>query len=189
MAPGVGIAPVATVTGDGRPLAWDEIRAYLVEVGTELEARGLVRSLVVVGGAYVASRGVRASTTDVDTIDELDAELRAVVATVGERHGLEPDWFNDRARPWRPVSFDPEACDTMLHAGGLRVLAPPPDIIVLMKIAAGGRTPNDALDLRALWPDTRFADPEQAVAAFYAAYPLEEADAHLADWIRTVIGG
>ena len=72
------------MTGVGRPLAWGEIKAYLVEVGTELEARGLGRSLVVVGGAYVASRGVRASTTDVDTIDELDAELRAVLATVGE---------------------------------------------------------------------------------------------------------
>jgi hypothetical protein len=43
----------------------------------------------VVGGAYVAYRGVRASTTDVDTIYELDDELRSAVAIVAERHGLE----------------------------------------------------------------------------------------------------
>jgi hypothetical protein len=177
------------VTGVGRPLGWDEIEAYLVEVGAELEYRGLVRSIVVVGGAYVAFRGVRASTTDVDTIDEFDDELRAAVATVAERHGLETDWLNDRARPWRPVTFDPQACETILQTGGLQVLAPPPDIVVLMKISAGGRTPNDALDLRALWPATQFTHPEQAVVAFYAAYPHEETDPHLADWIRTVIAG
>lgn len=46
---------------------------------------------------------------------------------------------------------------------------------------------NDALDLRALWPATRFATPDEAVAAFYTAYPHEEPDPHLADWIRTVV--
>lgn len=175
------------MTGVGRPLGWDQIRAYLNEVGAELEHCGLVRTIVVVGGAYVAYRGVRAATTDVDTIYEVDEELRAAVATVAERHGLEPDWLNDRARPWRPVTFDPGACSTIMRAGGLEVLAPPPDVVVLMKISAGGRTPNDALDLRALWPATRFTSPDQAVAAFYAAYPHENPDPHLAGWIRTVI--
>jgi hypothetical protein len=177
------------VTGAARPLGWDEIEAYLVEVGAELERRGLARSVIVVGGAYVAYRRVRASTTDVDTIYELDDELRSVVAIVAERNGLEPDWLNDRARPWRPVTFDPTTCGTVLEAGGLRVLAPPPDVVVLMKIAAGGRTPNDALDLKALWPATRFTDPDDAVAAFYTAYPHEEPDPYLADWIRAVIVG
>lgn len=177
------------MTGAGRPLDWSEIEAYLVEVGAELERRGLARSIIVVGGAYVAYRGVRASTTDVDTIYELDDDLRSAVAVVAERHGLEPDWLNDRARPWRPVTFDPTTCATVLEAGGLRVLAPPPDVVVLMKISAGGRTPNDALDLKALWPATRFVDPDAAVAAFYAAYPHEELDPYLADWIRTVVAG
>ena len=102
------------MTGGGRPLGWSEIEAYLVEVGAELERRGLARSIIVVGGAYVAFRGVRASTTDVDTIYELDDELRRVVAIVAERHGLEPDWLNDRARRWRPVTFDPTACEGVL---------------------------------------------------------------------------
>ena len=78
-------------------------------------------------------------------------------------------------------------CETVLEAGGLRVLVPQPDIIVLMKISAGGRTPNDALDLRALWAAARFNTPDEAVAAFYAAYPHEENDPHLADWIHTVV--
>ena len=87
------------MTGAGRPLDWTEIESYLVDVGAELERRGLVRTIIMVGGAYVAYRGVRASTTDVDTIYELDNDLRAAIATVARRRGLEPDWLNDRARP------------------------------------------------------------------------------------------
>ena len=177
------------MTGVARPLGWNEIEAYLFEVGVELERRGLTRSIIVVGGAYVAYRGVRASTTDVDTIYELDDELRSAVATVAERHGLEHDWINDRARPWRPVTFEPTTCETLVNTGGLRVLAPPPEIVLLMKISAGGRTPNDALDLQALWPSTLFTTADQAVDAFYVAYPYDEPDPYLADWIRTVIAG
>ena len=44
------------MTGVGRPLGWDEIEAYLVDDGAELEHRVLVRSIFVVGGAYVAFR-------------------------------------------------------------------------------------------------------------------------------------
>ena len=58
-----------------------------------------------------------------------------------------------------------------------------------MKISAGGRTPNDALDLRARWPSTQFTTPDQAVDAFSAAYPFEEPDPYLAYGILTVIAG
>ncbi|TPW10169.1 MAG: hypothetical protein FD127_3867 [Acidimicrobiaceae bacterium] len=68
------------MTGAGRPLDWTEIESYLIDVGAELERRGLVRTIIMVGGAYVAYRGVRASTTDVDTIYELDDDLRAAIA-------------------------------------------------------------------------------------------------------------
>ena len=46
---------------------------------------------------------------------------------------------------------------------------------------------HDALDLRALWAATRFNTPDDAVTAFYTAYPHEELDPFLADWIRTVV--
>lgn len=78
------------MTGAGRPLDWTEIESYLIDVGAELERRGLVRTIIMVGGAYVAYRGVRASTTDVDTIYELDDDLRAGIAAVARRHGLDP---------------------------------------------------------------------------------------------------
>lgn len=188
LAAGIGVAAVAFVTGSGRPLRWAEIESYLCEVGDELNARGVARTIIVVGGAYVAHRGVRTTTTDVDALYEIDEELRSAVATVAVRHDLEADWLNDRARPWRPATFDLAGCEVALTHGGLTVLLPPVDVVVLMKIAVGGRTPNDALDLRALWPSSTFSSPHDAVAAFYIAYPHEEDDAHLHDWIASVIG-
>ncbi len=176
------------MTAARRPLRWGEIEAYLAEVGAELERRQLERTIIVVGGAYVAYHGVRTATIDVDTIDELDDELCSVIAMIAARHGLEHDWLNDRARPWRPATFDPATCDVALVTGGLRVLLPTADVVVLMKIAAGGgRTPNDTIDLRALWPTSGFTTPAEAVAAFCAAYPHEEPDPHLADWIASVL--
>jgi len=68
------------MTGTGRPLGWTDIESYLAEVGAELERCGLVRTIHMVGGAYVAYRGVRTSTTDVDSISEFDDDLRAAVA-------------------------------------------------------------------------------------------------------------
>lgn len=85
--PSVSTATDTNMTGGGRPLGWNEIESYLVEVGAELERNLLTCSIIVVGGAYVAYRGVRASTTDVDTIYELGVDLRAAVAAVARRHG------------------------------------------------------------------------------------------------------
>ena len=48
---------------------------------------------------------------------------------------------------------------------------------------------NDQLDLRALWPSSSFTTPQAAVDAFNKAYPLEDPDPYLADWIALVVDG
>lgn len=53
-----------------------------------------------------------------------------------------------------------------------------------MKLSAA-RGPQDLADLRALLPLTHFEDTEAVVRAFYDAYPNEEPDPHLADFVRT----
>ena len=79
------------MTGTGRPLTWTQIEACLRDLGGELERRGLERrTIVIVGGAFVAHRSIRAVTTDVDVISFLDNETRDAAAVVAERHGLEP---------------------------------------------------------------------------------------------------
>ena len=144
---------------------------------------------MIVGGAFVAHHAIRRATTDVDVITALDDDTRQAATTVASRHGLEPDWLNDRARPWQPSTFDPRSCHTALVHGALEVLMPGVDDVILMKIAAGNRTPNDPRDLRALWPRSSFTTPQAAADAFHKAYPLEDPDPHLADWIATVVDG
>jgi hypothetical protein len=176
------------MTGSGRPLHWAEIEVVLREVGDELERRQLHRrSIVIVGGAFAAQRNIRRATTDVDVIGDLDADIRSAAAVVARRHGLAEDWLNDRARPWRPATFDEARCHHVFVHGALAVLTASVDDVVLMKIAAGNRTPNDQVDLRALWPDSSFTTAAEAASAFYEAFPNEEIDPYLADWIAQIV--
>ncbi len=41
--------------------------------------------------------------------------------------------------------------------------------------------------LEALWPRCSFETPDEAAVAYRAAYPHEEPDPHLADWLATII--
>jgi hypothetical protein len=65
------------------------------------------------------------------------------------------------------------------------VLGAPLDQVFLMKVHAGRAT--DAADLESLWPRCSFGTPDAAATAYRAAYPHEELDPHIADWIASVI--
>lgn len=168
-----------------QPLRADTIRRYLDEVAAELPADGPQRTLIVVGGALLALLGLRDATRDVDTIERLDHIARAAIERVASRHGLAPRWLNDSAAAFRPASFDPAACEMLIDHPSLRVLGAPADQLFLMKLNAARAV--DTADLAAIWPLCTFSSPEEAVAAFYEAYPLEEPDEHLADFIRSII--
>lgn len=170
----------------GRPLRWVEIEACLRDVGEVLEQNGSVpQTIVVVGGAFAAWHQIRDATTDVDTIGTIDEQLRVAAEIVGARHDLELDWLNDRARPWQPAGFTLSTCTTVLHHGKLTVLAPPANVVFLMKLDAA-RGPTDYLDMVALWPACTFATPEAAVNGFYTGYPLEPVDEHLIDYVTDI---
>ncbi len=178
-----------TLSERGRPLNWNDIEACLRDLGDELTRQNAgPRSIVIVGGAFVAHRHLREATTDVDVAGGIDPAMAEAVAAVADRHGLEADWLNDRAKPWLPATFDRATCLVAFAQGDLEVLLPPVDTVVLMKIAAGGRSANDQRDLNGLWPDSTFATPADAVAAFYLAYPNEEPDPFLVDWLDDVVG-
>lgn len=55
------------------------------------------------------------------------------------------------------------------------------DAVFVMKLNRA--SPLDQEDLRSIWPDCTFEDETAAVQAFEAAYPNEEPDPHLVDWL------
>lgn len=153
------------------------IQAYLREVADALPDTGEQHVLVLVGGALLAWAGIRGTTRDVDSIRKLDEDLRAAVATVAGRHGLSINWVNDRAQAFAPATLRHENCEVLWEHERLQILAAPWPDVFLMKLAASRDSDWD--DLVAIWSRSGFGSPAEAVAAFYAAYPLEEFDPYL----------
>jgi hypothetical protein len=140
---------------------------------------------LVVGGALLAWHGLRATTRDVDSVERLDDELKAVVKQVAARHDLAPEWLNDAAAGYLPATFEIEKCDVLFDRPALLVLGAPMDQVFVMKMNASRAADTD--DLETIWPRCSFESVEAAVEAFYEAYPHEERDPHLADHLRTIV--
>lgn len=126
----------------------------------------------MVGGSYLALHGLRESTRDVDTITVLDEAVRSAVQEVARRRGLAPHWLNAHARPWTPAGLREQDCHVLLEHPNLLVLGPPIDQVFLMKLSAS-RAP-DFTDMVVLWPLCGFADADDVVTRFYAAFPNED---------------
>jgi Nucleotidyltransferase of unknown function (DUF6036) len=141
--------------------------------------------LIVVGGSYLAMHGLRDATRDVDTITALDEAVSDAVHEVATRRGLATNWLNAHARPWAPAGLREQDCHVLLEHPNLLVLGPPADQVFLMKLCAS-RAP-DVNDMVALWPLCNFADAVDVVNQFYAAYPNEEPDPFMTNYVQTII--
>lgn len=70
----------------------EEIGALLTDLSTELERRGVVADVFLVGGAATTlAYDERRSTRDLDAAFAPTSEVRAAVAAVAERRGLPAD--------------------------------------------------------------------------------------------------
>ncbi|GAA1161232.1 hypothetical protein GCM10009630_69430 [Kribbella jejuensis] len=167
-----------------RVLGKREILGYLREVADELAIRNLTCRLVVAGGSYLALHDLRESTADIDSLTKLTAEVRAVVRRIADRHGLRTDWLNDAASAFAPIGLDPEECEVLYQHSNLTILGPSPGQVFLMKLFAGRAPDHD--DMTVLWPSTGFADVRSAVDAYYLAYPFEEHDPYLVDYVQEI---
>jgi hypothetical protein len=165
----------------------EEIVDSLAEVAALLAAWLPDRAptvLIVVGGSYMALRGLRHATADVDTVTRLQVTVRDAVNVVARRRHLRPNWLNDYAQPFTPVGLRLDMCDVLLDLPSLRVLGPPPDCIFLMKLYAG-RAP-DFDDMVTLWPLCTFASASEAAERFVAAYPQAPPEPDLIPYIAEI---
>lgn len=159
---------------------------HLREVAEILGAGGQAQTrLIVVGGSYLALHGLREATRDVDIITVLDEAVSSAVHEVARRRGLAPHWLNAHARPWTPAGLREQDCHVLLEHANLLVLGPPADQIFLMKLSAS-RAP-DHNDMVVLWPLCGFADAGDVVSRFYAAYPNEEPDPFMTEYVQRII--
>lgn len=163
-----------------------DILDNLLEVAEILRASGRAQArIIVVGGSYLALHGLREATRDVDTITVLDEAVSSAVQEVAMRRGLAPHWLNAHARPWTPAGLREQDCHVLLEHPNLLVLGPPADQVFLMKLSAS-RAP-DHNDMIVLWPLCGFADAGDVVNRFYAAYPNEEPDPFMTEYVRGII--
>lgn len=167
------------------PLHAAEIAQYLAEVADELADTATQRTVIIVGGAMLALRGLRDATRDVDSVSRLDDDLAAAIARVAERHGLAPRWLNDSALPFLPATLREDHCDVLIDRTALRVLGASFDDVFIMKLYASRAADTD--DMEALWPSCSFESPEAAAEAFHAAYPHLKPDLFLADQIARIV--
>lgn len=157
----------------------ERIRLLVGEVAELLDPGRPQATVIIVGGSLLAWRGLRLATEDVDSSVRIDADVKAAVRIVAERHQLAVDWLNDHAAPWHPQTLKPEDCDVFIDHPRLRVLGAPLSSLFLMKLNRS--QPQDITDMIALWPHVAdvFSTARAVAAAFYAAFPIEEPDEFL----------
>jgi len=112
--------------------------------------------------------------------------VQAAAAEVALLYEPSAVWLNAAAAPYGPVTLQEADCSVLLDHPRLRVLGAPLQQVFVMKMFAN--RPIDLPDLAALWPVCGFVSVEAAVSAFYAGYPLENTDPHLAVWLAGVTG-
>jgi hypothetical protein len=162
----------------------EQIEVYLREVGDALRELRTNRTVVAVGGGYMMWLGLRDATRDLDAISTVDSHLKTIVAAVAAEHDLQPDWLNSNARAFAPAGLSEANCTVLFAHGGLKVLGPTADWVFLMKLNAA--RPLDQQDMIGLWPIAGFSSAAEAVTRFYDAYPMEEPDEFLVDFVEQI---
>ena len=157
----------------------DRIRELVLEVADLLDDDRPQATLIVVGGSLLAWHGLRVATEDVDSSVRIDADIKAAVRAVAERHDLAADWLNDHSAAWHPQTLRPEDCDLLIGHPRLRLLGAPLAAVFLMKLNRS--QPQDMTDMIAMWPGVAgtFPTARSVVDAYAAAFPFEEHDEYL----------
>lgn len=146
----------------------DEIEQYLRELNDELGAAGIKGEVCLYGGAVMClAYNARPSTKDVDAVFEPVRHIRRAAARVAERHGLNKDWLNYAVKMFvvaheRRVLFD---------MPNLKVLVPPPDYLLAMKVLAARANTQDAADIELLIRELGLRSAAQVLDIVRDYYP------------------
>jgi hypothetical protein len=125
-----------------------EIIDALTALAGELERRGVVAEMYVVGGAAIAlAFDERRSTRDIDAVFEPKNVVYEAAGAVAEQLGLPGGWLNDAVKGF--LEGDDPAAAPVLDLPGLRCFSASPETLLALKVLAH-RVGEDEADLRLL---------------------------------------
>jgi hypothetical protein len=163
----------------------DEIRSNLEALAKELGSTGEEVPVVIVGGALMAFRNFRESTTDIDTVSSIGPELSAAIERVATSRDLPKHWLNQSAKAFAPNTLLEAEQHVVLKRGRLKVLGVSNELLFLMKLNSNRQRDHD--DLLRIWPMTSFMSADHVLRDYYTAYPMSKHDPYLLNWLEDFI--
>jgi len=149
-------------------LGRQEIRSLLEDLDRELERRGAVADLFLVGGAAIAvAYDIRRSTRDLDAVFHPTTVVRDAARIVAVARGLDDDWLNDAVKGFVPGT-DPAAL-RYYSGSALNVDVASPQFLLAMKLFAS-RVEADAEDIAFLYREVGFTTVEEGLELVTSAY-------------------
>ncbi len=145
-----------------------EIIDALTSLAAELDSRGAVAEMYVVGGAAIAlAFDERRATRDIDAVFEPKNVVYEAAAVVAGQLGLPGGWLNDAVKGF--LESDDPAAAPVLDLPGLRVLAASPETLLSLKVLAH-RVGEDEEDVRLLASQLGLQGADQVLALAERTY-------------------
>ncbi len=154
------------MSGGYRQLSGDEIEALLGELLDRASAEGIEVDAFLIGGAAMAIHlGRDQLTPDVDGLFRPFSDVQRIARLMADKHGLDPDWINEKARPF--ITFDPNDeryfVEVVLRGHTVRLASK--KALLALKMARYAR--KDYADISALIVALGLVSPEQIVDLTY----------------------
>jgi hypothetical protein len=151
----------------------NEIEGALLELAQELDRKGVVARVYLVGGAaMVLAYESRFSTDDVDGSGYPTEDVLAVAGEVAERRGLQPNWLDDSVKVYLPVAGEPE-WRPVIKVGSAEVVVADERTLLAMKMRAS-RGRRDEADIQFLVDKCRITSVDDALALYEEYFPEDE---------------
>ncbi len=117
----------------------DDIERYLQMVGQELQKKGVVVKILLLGGAVMLLEvGNRNSTNDIDAYFASDYQaIHDAIEVIAQHEGLSREWLNDDVAIVVHQVQPPSSQKLWKQFPGLQVYIPSLDYILALKLHAG----------------------------------------------------
>ncbi len=156
-------------------------------LNSELAQRDEKAEIGIVGGAVMCLvYQARAATRDVDAIFKPTNLVRDLVARIGEREDLPPDWLNDAAKAYIQGDFVRQDVINLSH---LRVWAPEPRYMLAMKCLSARWDSSDRDDVIFLIQFLKLSSAQDVFSILEHYYPKRQIPAKTQFFIEELFEG